>query len=77
MGFHCDNTYNLSRKYLKCSNSQPENIPIVIVSFCHTRILYWEKSHSNMSSKGKFEWVKDLSFMERMVMDENNIIILN
>ena len=30
-----------------------------------------------MSSKGRFEWVKDLSFMKRIVVDGDNIIIVN
>ena len=77
MGFHCDNTYSLSGKYLECSNSQIENTPIVIVSFGNDRVLHWEKLNYKKSSKGKMEWVKDFSFMKKMIMDENNIVIVN
>ena len=77
MGFHYDNTYNVRGKYLECSNSQIEKTPVVIVSFGHARVLHWEILHTNKSSTGKLEWVKDLSFMKRMIMDENNIVIVN
>ena len=63
MGFHCNDTYNLSEKYLESSNSQDENTPIVDLSFGHARVLHWEMLYKKMPSRGKFEWVKDLSFM--------------
>ena len=49
----------------------------MIVSFGHARVLRLGKFHCKMSSKGKFEWVKDLSLMKTIVMDGNNIIIVN
>ena len=56
MGFHCDNTYSLSGKYMRCSNSQIEKTPIVIVSFGNDRVMHWEKLNAKNHPKEKWNW---------------------
>ena len=51
MGFHCDNTFNLSGKYLECSSSQIRKTPIVIVSFGNDKVLHWKNYMPNNRPK--------------------------
>ena len=77
MGFHYDNTYNVQGKYPKYANSQVENTPIVIVSFGDERVLHWERVEGKINNKGKIGWSKDNSFINKMVMNQCHIILLN
>ena len=77
MSFHCDNTYNVQGKHSKFANSQVENTRIVIVSFGDKRVLHWERLQRKMDNKGKIGWRKDKSFVNEMVMNECEIVVLN
>ena len=77
MGFHCDNTYSLNGIYSKCGNSQIENTPIVIVSFGESRSLHFRKMSFTQTDKTSKKWSKDPQFIQKMLLNSKNIIILH
>ena len=77
MGFHCNNTYNVQDKYSKCASSQVENTPIVIVSFGDMRVLDWERLERKIDNKVNIGWSKDKSYVNEMVMNQCQIVVLS
>ena len=69
--------YNNEGKFLKKSNSQIENTPIVIVTYGESRRLHWRRMKRIIKFNGKYEWILDTSWSETMEMNNEYFLIIN
>ena len=77
MGWHCDSKYNKNGKFLKNSNSQVINTPVIVFTIGMSRMLKWRKRCLNRNKNGTLIWHYDKSVEFDMLLREGNLMLLH
>ena len=77
MGFHCDSKYSKNGIFLKSSNTQLENTPVVIFTIGSSRYLHWRKRHLSKNEKGHCVWTYDNNYLDSMLLEHGHLCLIN
>ena len=75
MGFHCDSKYSKSSRFLKSSNTQLENMPVVIFTIGFSRLLHWRKRYLSENNKGHCVWTYDNNLLDSMLLEHRHYVL--